>query len=209
MPLTDWKQTLHALDVGVVIQARDLSIVHANPKATEMLGIAAAEITSRTTDDARWDVIDANGDPMAPDDHPGPCALRSGEPVRGVILGVRRDDSPQRVWIQVSAMPERTDSGVVERVAITLSDVSDAHREYREQDAMYKSAFRSMSEGPVIHAPDGSIRAANASAERVFGLTVDQMTGRAATDPRWRLVATDGAAADATVIPSEIARRTG
>ncbi|QJR37345.1 PAS domain-containing hybrid sensor histidine kinase/response regulator [Gemmatimonas groenlandica] len=209
MPLPDWQQTLRALDVGVVVQARDLSIVYANPKATEMLGIAAAEMTSRTTDDARWDVIEATGDPVAPDEHPGPRALRSGEPVRGVILGVRRDDRPERAWIQVSAIPERSDNGVVERVVITLSDVSDAHREYREQDAVYKSVFRSMSEGLVLHAPDGSIRAANAAAERVLGLTVDQMSGRAATDPRWQLVTTDGVAADATVIPSEIARRTG
>lgn len=209
MPSPDWQQTLRALDVGVVVQARDLSIVYANPKATEMLGIAAAEMTSRTTDDARWDVVDATGDPVAPDEHPGPRALRSGEPVRGVILGVRRDDSPERAWIQVSAIPERSDTGVVERVVITLSDVSDAHREYREQDAMYKSVFRSMSEGLVIHAPDGSIRAANVAAERVLGLTVEQMTGRAATDPRWRLITTDGASADAQVIPSEIARRTG
>lgn len=141
MPSPDWQQTLRALDVGVVVQARDLSIVYANPKATEMLGIAAAEMTSRTTDDARWDVVEANGDPVAPDEHPGPRALRSGEPVRGVILGVRRDDSPERAWIQVSAIPERADNGVVERVVITLSDVSDAHREYREQDAMYKSVF--------------------------------------------------------------------
>lgn len=209
MPSPDWQQTLRALDVGVVVQASDLSIVYANPKATEMLGIAAAEMTSRTTVDTRWDVIEANGDAVAPENHPGPRALRSGEPVRGVILGVRRGDSPERAWIQVSAIPERSSSGAVERVVITLSDVSDAHREYREQDAMYQSVFRSMSEGLVIHAPDGSIRAANAAAERVLGLTVDQMSGRAATDPRWRLMTTDGAAADATVIPSEIARRTG
>lgn len=66
-----------------------------------------------------------------------------------------------------------------------------------------------MSEGLVIHAPDGSIRAANVAAERVLGLTVEQMSGRAATDPRWRLITTDGASAGPTVIPSEIARRTG
>lgn len=209
MSSPDWQQTLRALDVGVVIQARDLSIVYANPKATAMLGITADEITARTTDDARWDVIAADGTPFELVDHPGPRALHTGEPIRGVILGVRRGDSPERAWLQVSAIPERSSAGVIERVIITLADVSDAHREYREQDALYRSVFRSMSEGLVIHAPDGSIRAANEAAERVLGLTVDQMAGRAATDPRWRLVTTDGAPADAAVIPSEIARRTG
>jgi two-component system cell cycle sensor histidine kinase/response regulator CckA len=209
MPSPDWQQTLRALDVGVVIQARDLSIVYANPKATAMLGLEASEMVRRTTNDERWDVIGADGVPLEPEAHPGPRALRTGEPVRGVILGVRRGDSSERVWIQVSAIPERSVDDVVERVVITLSDVSHAHREYREQDALYQSVFRSMSEGLVIHAPDGAIRAANAAAERVLGLTVDQMSGRAATDPRWRLITTAGAAADASVIPSEIARRTG
>ena len=56
---------------------------------------------------------------------------------------------------------------------------------------LYHAAIRAMSEGFVLHAPDGSIQMANPSAQEVLGLTLDQMTGRSAVDPRWRLVRAD------------------
>jgi PAS domain S-box-containing protein len=184
----DFHALLHALDIGVVVQDRQLRIVYANPKATSLLGISADEITTRTTADERWDVITPEGTPVHADGHPGPRALRSGEPVTDVVLGVRRFNDSKRVWILVSAMPHHDASGAVDRVVISFSDVSQAQRSLREHEAMYQSVFRSMSEGLVIHNMDGTIRAANAAAERVLGLTVEQMTGRSPMDPRWRLV---------------------
>ena len=52
---------LQALDVGVIIQDADLRITFANRRATELLGVSVDEITDRTTDDARWDVVTVDG----------------------------------------------------------------------------------------------------------------------------------------------------
>mgnify|MGYP001810932535 CR=1 FL=1 len=54
-------RVLESLDVGVVVQDRNLGIVFANAKATALLGITASEITARTTVDERWDVVGADG----------------------------------------------------------------------------------------------------------------------------------------------------
>lgn len=205
----NWYQTLRTLDVGVVVQDPDLRIVYANPKATALLGITTDEITSRTTIDERWDVVSPDGTPIHEDSHPGPRALRTGMPVQGVVLGVRRGDAPDRVWILASAVPERAATGEVERVVISFSDVSIAQRALRAHEATYQSVFRSMSEGLVIHNMDGTIRAANSAAERVLGLSVAQMTGRHPMDARWRLVRPDGSNVGPDYIPSEITTRTG
>jgi PAS domain S-box-containing protein len=204
----DWDRVLHALDIGVVIQDRDSRILFANPKATSLLGITADEMRQRTTDDVRWDVVSADGAPVADDGHPGVLAARTGQPVRGVILGVRRHDLDERVWISVSAIPEYDEHGNVQWVAITFTDVNVAQRALREQEALYQSVFRSMSEGVVVHNVDGSIRSANASAERTLGLSVEQMSGRAAVDPRWQLVKTDYSPVGPEDIPSEITKQT-
>ena len=200
---------LEALDVGVVVQDRDLRIVYANAKATSLLGITTHEITSRTTVDARWDVVGPDGTQVPDDAHPGPRALRTGRAVQGVVLGVRRGDATERVWILVSAVPQFAADGSVERVLISFSDVSIAQRTLRAHEAIYFAVFRSMTEGLVIHNVDGSIRAANASAERVLGLTVEQMTGRHPMDPSWRLTLPDGTPAGSDDIPLEITTRTG
>ncbi len=200
---------LEALTVGVVVQDDKLRITYANSRATSMLGVAAHDIVQRTTHDAQWDVVSADGKPISEHEHPGPTALRTGVAVRDVILGVRRGDSAERVWILASAVPETDASGRAHQVVITLSDVTVAQRAMREQEATYTSVFRSMSEGLVIHNIDGSIRTANAAAEQVLGLSLEQMTGRAATDPRWQLVEVDGSPVQSANIPSEIALRTG
>lgn len=75
--------------------------------------------------------------------------------------------------------------------------------------ALYRSTIRAMSEGVVIHAPDGHIVDANPAAQRVLGLSLDQLKGLSPIDPRWRLVDRHGVALAHDAIPSEITRRTG
>jgi PAS domain S-box-containing protein len=66
-----------------------------------------------------------------------------------------------------------------------------------------------MSEGVVVHGPQGQIVAANPSAERILGMTLDQMAGRTPLDPSWRLTRPDGQPVTQDDIPSEITARTG
>lgn len=205
----DWVRTLHDLDVGVVIQDRFARIVFANAKANTLLGVTADEMVDRTTNDTRWDAIFPDGTPLCGEDHPGPRALATGQAQQSVVIGVRRGDAPERVWIMASAIPQRDETGAVAQVVISFSDVSIAQAALRVSEATYDSVFRSMSEGLVIHNPDGTIKAANAAAERVLGLTVEQLTGRAATDSRWRLAREDDTPLAPGDIPSEVALRTG
>ena len=55
-------------------------------------------------------------------------------------------------------------------------------------------ALAALSEGVVLHLASGEIAACNPAAERILGLTQDQMMGRTSIDPRWRAVHEDGSA---------------
>lgn len=205
----DSQLVLQALDVAVIIiDPPDGRISYANEKATSLLGLSTTEILDRTADDERWSVIDTAGVVVSDEGHPGVRALRTKEPVRGVVLGVKRG-SVDRLWISVSAIPELNPDGSVRRVIVSFSDITAHQRRAEEQGAIYRTVFASMTEGLAIHAKDGSILAANHAAESALGLSEDQMSGRAATDPRWRLVREDGEAVGAGDIPSEQALRSG
>jgi len=205
----DWYSTLQHVDVAVVVQDPTHRIVFANAKAADMLGVTTSEFQARRVNDDLWDVIDVSGVPVGPDEHPGPTALRTGQAVRDRILGVRRGDGSERVWIQVSAVPERDASGQVQRVHITFSDVSATQQAFLSQEAEYQAVIRSMSEGVVVHEMDGRIRSANPAAERVLGLTLDEMTGRTPMSPGWQLTGEDGVPVDPGSVPSEVTARTG
>jgi signal transduction histidine kinase/ActR/RegA family two-component response regulator len=164
----EWRRVLESLDVAVIVLGAPVgNILYANAKASSLLGITVEEIVGRTADDAQWDVIDTHGNPVLGDGHPGIRALRTAQAVSGQTIGVRVG-SADRVWILVSAVPDFDEAGLMTRVIVSFSDVTATQREVRTQGAIDRTVFSSMSDGLAIHAPDGSVLAVNASAERAL-----------------------------------------
>jgi PAS domain S-box-containing protein len=68
---------------------------------------------------------------------------------------------------------------------------------------------RDLPVGVVVQSAEGTIVEANAAAERILGLTRDQMMGRTSVDPRWRSVRRDGTPFPGADHPSMRAIREG
>lgn len=66
-----------------------------------------------------------------------------------------------------------------------------------------------MVQGVVYHGVDGGIIAANPAAERILGLTKDQMMGRQSIDPRWKAIRADGSDFPGEDHPAMVALSTG
>jgi diguanylate cyclase (GGDEF)-like protein/PAS domain S-box-containing protein len=79
----------------------------------------------------------------------------------------------------------------------------------RESEERYRSVITAMAEGIVLQKTDGRITACNKSAERILGLTVDQMMGRTSIDPRWRAIHEDGTPFPGETHPAIVTLRTG
>lgn len=56
----------------------------------------------------------------------------------------------------------------------------------------YASVVAALAEGIVFMNADGGLEASNLSAERILGLTAEQIAGRTTFDPRWRAIHEDG-----------------
>ncbi|MGB3211404.1 MAG: PAS domain S-box protein [Desulforhopalus sp.] len=75
--------------------------------------------------------------------------------------------------------------------------------------ANYHNLFLTMSQGIVYQSADGRITSANPSAERILGLTLDQMQGRTSMDPKWRTLREDGSEFPGSEHPAMQALATG
>lgn len=73
----------------------------------------------------------------------------------------------------------------------------------------FRTLYETMAQGVVYHNPDGQIIAANPAAERILGLSWDQMQGHTPMDPRWRSIHEDGSEFTGETHPSMVALRTG
>lgn len=78
-----------------------------------------------------------------------------------------------------------------------------------ESEAKYRNLYETMSQGIVYQNSNGSITEANSAAEKILGLTLDQMQGKTSIDPNWRSVREDGSNFPGNEHPSMVALMTG
>jgi PAS domain S-box-containing protein len=79
----------------------------------------------------------------------------------------------------------------------------------QESGKKHRTLFETMAQGVTYQDSDGQIVSANPAAERILGLTFDQMQGRTSIDPRWRAVHEDGSDFPGETHPSMVSLRTG
>ncbi|MHC5861576.1 sensor domain-containing diguanylate cyclase [Nostoc sp.] len=79
----------------------------------------------------------------------------------------------------------------------------------RSNEQRYHSVIRVMAEGIVLQKSDGQITACNDSAEKILGLTADQMMGLTSIDPQWRAIHEDGTPFPGETHPAIVTLHTG
>ena len=78
-----------------------------------------------------------------------------------------------------------------------------------ESEENYRRLFETMAQGVVCQAADGQIVSANPAAERILGLSLNQMQGKTSLDPGWKSIREDGSELPGQEHPAIVALRTG
>ena len=176
---------LAALSEGVVLHLASGEIAACNPAAERILGLTQDQMMGRTSIDPRWRAVHEDGSAFLGASHPAMVTLRTGEPLRGVIMGIHWPDGSLR-WISVNSQPVPGPGGLLSAVVATFADVTErkALEEARRRDEesrrllaetvqRERQQFRAIAEnvidGMILIDPDGSIGWANGAAARLFG----------------------------------------
>lgn len=84
-----------------------------------------------------------------------------------------------------------------------------AEEKLSASEEKYRTLFTTMSQGVVYQDASGAIISANPAAERILGLSIDQMMGRTSMDLRWKAIKEDGSDMPGDTHPTPVALRTG
>ena len=128
---------------GIVLQDESGAIVEANPAASHLLGLTNDQLLGRTPVDSRWRAVRADGSDFPGEAHPAMVTLRTGEPQRGVIMGVHRLDGSLN-WISINTA-EVAQSGRRTGVVSTFVDVT-AQRNAEAEVVRAKEALNQLRE---------------------------------------------------------------
>jgi len=100
-----YRQLFESMAEGVVYQDAHGAVLSVNPAAERILGLTLDQLTGRMSVDPRWQAIHEDGSSFPGDQHPAMVALRTGQPVTGVVMGVFNPQRGQHRWLRVSAIP--------------------------------------------------------------------------------------------------------
>ncbi len=130
-------------------------------------------------------------------------SLASGAGFHGEV--VHRAKDGRQFWVDFDVQPLRDASNMVIGFLALQTDITQqvAQRE------RLSSVFETMGEGVVVIGPDSTVLECNPAAERILGLSQDQICGRAAVDKRWGATHTDGTPMAGSEMPAMITLRTG
>jgi PAS domain S-box-containing protein len=95
------------------------------------------------------------------------------------------------------------------RASDTSGTPTSPHEGWLKDARRFSTLFETMNQGVVYHNSTGAIIDANPAAERILGLTQDQLLGRTSLDPRWRCVREDFSDLPGSDHPAMISLRTG
>src|SRR5205823_8612753 len=94
---------LDGFPVAVLVYDDAGNVIDANDAACALLGADRRDVVGSSAEQYDWLVVDSGDGPITV--HPVIVALKTGQPVRAVLLRVRRPDGTD-VWLQVDAAPE-------------------------------------------------------------------------------------------------------
>lgn len=117
-----YRTLFETVQQGVVYQDKAGRITSANPAALRILGLSMAQLQGRSSVDPRWKVLSEDGSILPGEQHPSMVALRTGLPVKNVLMGVAVPDRGY-VWLLVNATPLFR-NGALEEAYATFEDIT-------------------------------------------------------------------------------------
>lgn len=99
-----YRNILDQMIEGYVMQASDGSIIDYNNAALKILGLSADQLEGKTSVDAHWKCVKADGDAFPGEEHPAMVSLATGQRQKDVIMGVNTPSGKYR-WIQINSFP--------------------------------------------------------------------------------------------------------
>jgi PAS domain S-box-containing protein len=128
-----------------------------------------------------------------------------------------KEDMTKDQWFTSVQFPLKNAQGEIVGLGGFCQDITESHQQesmqieeaLRQSEERHRTLFEKMMQGVVYQDASGNIISANPSAERILGLTMDQMMGRSSVDPRWKSVKEDGSDYPGEMHPAMVALKTG
>ncbi|GAB4294103.1 MAG: hypothetical protein Fur0025_30580 [Oscillatoriaceae cyanobacterium] len=172
-----FRSLVEKMPVGVLLLNGEGKIIVSNPVAADMLGMNAREIRGNSIFDLSWQLLDEAGNILAPSAHPVQAAISQNQPMQNLVIGARRGDIPEILWLLLNVEPDFASDGTLERVVCTFSNISD-RKQAEKQLQQQAAAIAAATDGIAILNHREEFIYVNEAYVKIFGYdTIDELLG--------------------------------
>lgn len=170
------------LPIGLVIQGKNAEMLGHNQMALELLGLSKEQLMGRTSFDKEWKCIHLDGTPYPGDTHPVPLAIKTKEPILEKVMGVFRPSEEAFVWLDVNAVPVLNETGDLNFVICTFSNITKRIASQKLQVETEKNLHQIFEFYPVpillVDHETSIIQMANQKLSELMGYSKNELIGR-------------------------------
>ena len=123
-----FRDMIHNLNMGIILLNERALTVVSNQAASEMLGLSSEQLSGTNPIDPRWNVIHEDGSDFPSSEHPVPLAIRTGQPVKDVVMGIYRPATKDRIWLLVNVDPIFDEENRIVNVICSLADITEQRK---------------------------------------------------------------------------------
>jgi two-component system, sensor histidine kinase len=168
---------------GVVYQDAEGKIISMNPAAVQILGKSPEECLDHTSESLEHNTFRDDGSLFPGLEHPSMVALRTGQELRDVVMGVYNPYEKDYCWINVRAMPLfRPGEDKPYQVYIIFDDITERRRiekTLQDSEVRYRRLFEAAQDGILIlDAETGQIVDVNPFLMDMLNYSKEELVGK-------------------------------
>ncbi|MHB8909139.1 MAG: PAS domain-containing sensor histidine kinase [Syntrophales bacterium] len=169
---------------GVVYQDAEGKVISMNPAAVQILGTSSEEYLDHTLENnEEHHTLRGDGSSFPGLDHPSMVALRTGQELRDVVMGVYNPCEMDYRWINVRAMPQfRSGEDKPYQVYIIFDDITERRRiekTLQDSEVRYRRLFEAAQDGIlIVNAETGQIDDVNPFLMEMLNYSKAELVGK-------------------------------
>jgi PAS domain S-box-containing protein len=185
---SQFRTLFDTMSQGVILWNREARIISTNPAAEHIFGLTFKQMKDKSLMDLKLNAIHEDGSLFTKDDHPSSMALKTGKPVKDVVIGFINHKEKQYRWIVVSSIPQFKNSEKIPyQVYATFTDITkirqieeeliQSESRLRESLDSWETTFNSINNAICLLTLDGTIIRCNQAMNEIVEKSGGEIIG--------------------------------
>jgi PAS domain S-box-containing protein len=180
-----FRAVVDSANEGILVYDRNLNVVAGNLAAERVIGLPLAGLLGKPGFTSQLPCVREDGAPLTPEERPTRITIRSGEPLTGHVIGIRRAGGTF-TWLSVNTgFLRRAGEPEYYGIVSTISDITERRRAeaaLRESEERFRHTFELAGSGIAHVGMDGRLLRVNPRLGEILGYAPAELVGLSVKD---------------------------